>query len=135
MAKQLRVLLVDDEAMLRMAIRLTLEDHGHTVSEAPDAVTGYDVATSTDFDVAVLDVNMPGDGLRLLDRLREERILESRILMLTADLSRRRTREHLEETGTPLLGKPFRFETLVGAIEAIGEGQPPEIPEIDVEVR
>lgn len=103
--------------MLRLAIRLTLEDRGHQVVEAPDADEAFRLADGGAFDLAILDVNMPGDGLKLLARLLEAGLLPHRLLMLTADVSRAHTRETLERNHTPWLAKPFDFGELTRTIE------------------
>ncbi|MEZ4424785.1 MAG: response regulator [Gemmatimonadota bacterium] len=124
--RPLHVLLADDEAMLRLAIRLTLEDRGHRVTEAPDADRALVLARAGGFDLAILDVNMPGDGLRLLARLLDEAILPGRILMLTADVARWATREELERRGIPWLAKPFDFGELTRTLERMAdEGSAP----------
>lgn len=67
------VLIVEDNALVASAMRILLEDAGHTVTEAGSiaaAVDAVEFATRTP-DVALLDLTLPdGDGLRILDRLR-----------------------------------------------------------------
>lgn len=68
------VLVVEDNALVASAMRILLEDAGHTVSEASSisaAIGAVEAATSIP-DVALLDLTLPdGDGLSILSTLRE----------------------------------------------------------------
>jgi two-component system, cell cycle sensor histidine kinase and response regulator CckA len=67
----LRVLVVDDEAIVRRNLRRVLELRGHVVEEAPDGVTGLARVEAFHPDVIVLDMTMPDvDGAEVLRRLR-----------------------------------------------------------------
>ncbi len=62
-----RLLVVDDEANVRRAIRTFFEDQGHAVEEAASVSEARETARSGGFDLVLLDVRMPGeDGLTLL---------------------------------------------------------------------
>ena len=81
-----RVLVIDDEAPIRLLCRVNLEAEGMNVLEAADGPTGLETARAETPDVILLDVMMPGlDGWRvaeeLLDDERTERIP---IVFLTA---------------------------------------------------
>ena len=66
------VLLVEDEAMTRMAMRSTLEEDGWTVVEASDGEEGLRRAAETTPDIVIMDLNMPVlDGFGFLERVRE----------------------------------------------------------------
>lgn len=116
--RALRVLLADDEATLRMALRLYLERRGHRVTTAADADEAWTLATSQEFDVALVDARMPGDGVRLLERLEELPSLAGRTALMTGDLGRVRDTQGVS-TGRPALAKPFRMEEMVSLLEAL----------------
>jgi DNA-binding NarL/FixJ family response regulator len=80
-----RVLLVDDEPMVRTSLRRLLEGRGlEVVGEAGDGVEGVERAVECRPDVVVLDVRMPRlDGLGAARRIREA-VPEARIVLLTA---------------------------------------------------
>jgi CheY-like chemotaxis protein len=60
-AKGLRVFVVEDEVMIRIMVVDMLEELGHTVSaEAGRLDQAFQLAQSTDFDLAILDVNSTG---------------------------------------------------------------------------
>ncbi len=67
-----RILIVDDEAGIRQTLRGILEDEGHSVTAAADAVSGQALMASDEFDLVLLDVWLPDhDGLEILEELRE----------------------------------------------------------------
>ena len=69
---KLRVLVVDDEPLIRWSLAETLEQAGHTVSEAPDGASAVRAVEDDDtFDVVVLDYRLPdSNDLRLLKAIR-----------------------------------------------------------------
>jgi two-component system, OmpR family, response regulator len=67
-----KVLIVDDEANVRLNYRITLETEGYEVFEADSAASALQQLLEHSFAVAVLDMRMPGmDGLELLAKMRE----------------------------------------------------------------
>jgi two-component system, OmpR family, response regulator len=67
-----KVLIVDDEANVRLNYRITLETEGYEVFEADSAASALQQFLEHSFAVAVLDMRMPGmDGLELLAKMRE----------------------------------------------------------------
>jgi DNA-binding NarL/FixJ family response regulator len=80
----IRVLLVDDQSLLRMGFRLILEAEPdlEVVGEAADGVTGVSMATSLHPDVVLMDVRMPGmDGIQATAAITASR--SSKVLILT----------------------------------------------------
>jgi two-component system nitrogen regulation response regulator NtrX len=70
-----RVLVIDDEASIREAIRMTLEYEGYRVDEARSGQEGIDKASKLDYDAIMLDIKMPVlDGLEVLDNFKSLRI-------------------------------------------------------------
>lgn len=55
-----KVLLIDDEEIVRKVVRLVLEADGHEVSDAADGAAGLEVLRTLEPDVVVLDMMMPG---------------------------------------------------------------------------
>lgn len=81
----IRVLVADDEPLIRAGIRTVLESAGdiEVVAEADTGAAAVEQALSRSADVAVLDIRMPGDGLGALEALRR-RAAATRVLMLTS---------------------------------------------------
>ena len=78
------ILVVEDEPVMREAVRQGLEEENHTVALASDGLEGIHAAETCDFDAVVLDVMMPGmDGIELVRRLRSAG-RNTPVLMLTA---------------------------------------------------
>jgi DNA-binding response OmpR family regulator len=67
-----KILIVDDEKNVRLNYRMTLETEGYTVFEAVSGVAALEELVGRSFDLAILDMRMPGmDGLELLAKMRE----------------------------------------------------------------
>jgi DNA-binding NtrC family response regulator len=82
----LRVLVVEDENLIRWAVSETLTDAGHTVVEAPDGATALRAIGQApkSFDVVLLDLRLPdSDDLSLVKRVRQQ-APSSAIVMMTA---------------------------------------------------
>jgi DNA-binding response OmpR family regulator len=104
-----RVLVIDDEAPIRLLCRVNLEAEGMNVLEAADGPTGLETARAETPDVILLDVMMPGlDGWRvaeeLLDDDRTERIP---IVFLTARAELRDRARGIDLGGVEYVTKPF----------------------------
>ncbi|HKW03241.1 MAG TPA: response regulator, partial [Vicinamibacterales bacterium] len=80
----MRLLLVEDDPRMRALVRRGLAEHGHVVEVASTGPEAVELAAAADFDVAVLDVMLPGfDGVEVVQRLRA-RANRTPVLMLTA---------------------------------------------------
>ena len=121
----IRVLLVDDHAVVRTGFRLLLHAHADTtvVGEADSgesAVQRYDELTP---DVVVMDLAMPGmGGLEALRRIRAHHP-QARVLALSAHDDPQHARRALREGARGFLSKRSAPETLLEAITAVAAGQ------------
>ena len=117
----IRVVIAEDEAIIRMDLRETLEEEGYeVVGETGRGDEVVDLVRTLQPDLAVLDVKMPGaDGLSAAATITEEKLCA--VLMLTA-FSQREVVEQARDAGAlAFLVKPFQRSDLVPAIEvAIG---------------
>ena len=117
----IRVVIAEDEAIIRMDLRETLEEEGYeVVGETGRGDEVVDLVRTLQPDLAVLDVKMPGaDGLSAAATITEEKLCA--VLMLTA-FSQREVVEQARDAGAlSFLVKPFQRSDLVPAIEvAIG---------------
>jgi CheY-like chemotaxis protein len=67
-----RILVVDDESIVRSFLRRALERRGYHVTEAPEGVAALSLLAEQSFDVVLLDMNMPRlGGVEVLRKLRE----------------------------------------------------------------
>ena len=104
-----KVLVIDDEAPIRLLCRVNLEAEGMNVIEAPDGPSGVDKARDERPDVILLDVMMPGlDGWRVAEQLFEdERTVAIPIIFLTARAEFRDRARGLDIGGVDYVTKPF----------------------------
>ena len=114
-----RVLVVEDEAVLRLAIGDALEAAGHRVETAADGRSGLAMALGRDFDAVVLDLMLPGlDGM---DVCRSLRAAGKRVplLMLTARGSEQDRIHGLQCGADDYLPKPFSVREMLARVGAL----------------
>ena len=104
-----RVLVVDDEAPIRLLCRVNLEAEGMEVLEAADGPAGLETALRERPDVILLDVMMPGlDGWRVAEELVENPQTSAiPIIFLTARAELRDRARGLDLGGLDYVTKPF----------------------------
>jgi DNA-binding response OmpR family regulator len=104
-----RVLVIDDEAPIRLLCRVNLEAEGMAVLEAADGPSGLEKARSETPDVILLDVMMPGlDGWRVAEELLDDsRTRAIPIVFLTARAELRDRARGLDLGGLDYVTKPF----------------------------
>jgi len=113
------ILVVDDDAGLRRALRRVLVSEGFEVELAGDGDEALNRLRARSFDAVVLDVMMPGsDGIEVCERLRSEGG-ELPVLMLTARDAVRDRVAGLQAGADDYLVKPFANEELVARIRAL----------------
>ena len=117
----IRVVIAEDEAIIRLDLRETLEEEGYEViGEAGRGDVALELIRDLKPDLAILDVKMPGmDGLEVARMIGDEKICG--VLVLTA-FSQREIIEQARDAGAlAYLVKPFQKSDLIPAIEvAIG---------------
>ena len=104
-----RVLVIDDEAPIRLLCRVNLEAEKMEVLEASDGPTGLEKARNEEPDVILLDVMMPGlDGWQVAEELLDDRRTSSiPIVFLTARAEVRDRARGLDLGGIDYVTKPF----------------------------
>ena len=114
-----RVLVIDDEAPIRLLCRVNLEAAKIEVSEAVDGKSGLEVARAERPDVILLDVMMPGmDGWQVFEQLlQDESTAKIPIVFLTARAELRDQARGLELGGIDYVTKPFNPLNLAPLIE------------------
>jgi DNA-binding NarL/FixJ family response regulator len=119
----LRVLLVDDHALVRSAIRQALEAPDVTVvGEASSAEEALAMAPQLRPDVVLMDIDLP--GLSGIEAVRElaPRLPDSRIVMLTASTDRRDLLEAVRLGAAGYLTKDLSGDALLRAIRGLRQG-------------
>ena len=119
---RLRVLVVDDEEPLRMALEIWLKRGGHEVTTSASGVEALALASTQPFDALLLDIRMPDlSGEQIYTRLSRERPEAARrIIFLTGDIVSAELRRFLEDSGQPFFAKPFDFAELARALPSRG---------------
>ncbi len=104
-----KVLIVDDEAPIRLLCRVNLEAEGIEVVEAADGVVGLEQARAERPDVVLLDVMMPRlDGWGVAEELlRDPATSDIPIVFLTARAEMRHEEQALDLGGIEFVTKPF----------------------------
>jgi DNA-binding response OmpR family regulator len=115
----MRILVVDDEPEMTALLSRGLTDDGHEVVAAHDGVAALGSALEQQFDVAVVDVMLPGmTGFELSRRLKEHDATIAIILLTARDAVDDRVRG-LDSGADDYMIKPFAFAELAARIRAI----------------
>ena len=120
-ATVMRVLVIDDEAPIRLLCRVNLEAEKMEVLEAGDGPTGLEKARNEEPDVILLDVMMPGlDGWQVAEELLgDERTRSVPIVFLTARAEVRDRARGLDLGGIDYVTKPFNPTELAPLIREL----------------
>lgn len=109
-----RILVVDDEEMLREVVVELLQQKGCVVSEASSGNKAFEKLKAEDFDVLLTDVRMPdGDGLRLIQRLCDELPHRRPQILVCSGFSDVTTEMVRDLRIARILQKPFTMTELV----------------------
>lgn len=117
MTNPVRLVLAEDEAIIRLDLKETLEEEGYEiVGEAGDGAAAIELVRQSRPDVAILDIKMPGtDGLEAAKVILGERL--AAVVVLTA-FSQRDLIEQARDAGVlAYVVKPFHRNELIPAIE------------------
>ena len=118
-----KVLVVDDEAPIRLLCRVNLEADGMEVIEAADGQTGLEMARSEQPDVILLDVMMPTmDGWQVAEQLVDDaQAGQIPLVFLTARAELRDRARGLELGGVDYITKPFDPVELASVVQGLLE--------------
>src|SRR5258708_6196676 len=117
--RQLRILVVEDEAKVAQALREGLERAKYEVVIAPTGEEGFFLVNAEEFDVVILDLMLPGrDGLQVLSTVRK-RGLQTPVLILTARDAIEDRVKGLDQGADDYLIKPFAFAELLARVRAL----------------
>ena len=120
-----RVLVVDDDAEIRLVVRRVVERLGHKVTEAGDGLEAVKALDGGGFDLVVSDLRMPkADGFAVL-RKAQEPPTRTPVIILTASVLVSECVEAMRSGALNFLVKPFNGDELKTVIEAaLAQGQP-----------
>jgi two-component system KDP operon response regulator KdpE len=120
-----RLLVVDDEAQLLLAVRINLSARGYDVTVAPDGTAGLAAAARRPPDLVVLDLGLPDmDGVRVIDGLRGWTTVP--ILVLSGRTESWDKVEALDAGADDFVTKPFDMDELAARVRSLLRRSEPE---------
>lgn len=122
----MRILVVEDEPKLAVAVKQGLEANEHAVSIAPTGEEGFYLAQTQAFDLLIFDIMLPGrDGIEIVGNLRRLGHRTPILLLTSKDAVEDRV-QGLDAGADDYLGKPFSFSELQARVRALGRRNAPE---------
>ncbi len=113
-----KLLVIEDEKVLRETLAYNLSSQGFTVDTAEDGIKAMEAFSSSEFDLLILDVMLPGiDGFEICRRVRQQSNVP--ILMLTARDEEIDRVVGLEVGADDYMGKPFSMRELIARVRAM----------------
>ena len=115
-----RVLVTDDDRMIRLLVRMLLEKEGFKVLEAENGAVGMEMARREKPDLMLVDLQMPDiDGFQVIQMMRADKNLASiPLLVLTSESGSEVESKVLEMGADDYLVKPFEPEVMISRIRA-----------------
>ena len=111
------ILIVEDEHLIARLIEMTLTRAGYRCTLAEDGRTAADLIETTNFDMALLDIMLPGlDGYALLECLRPQGVP---VIFITAKSAVKDRVQGLRLGADDYITKPFAAEELVARMETV----------------
>jgi CheY-like chemotaxis protein len=116
-----KILVIDDEPLVRQLISRVLSEEGHEVEAVDNAEDALKRIKSKRYSRILLDIKMPGmGGINLYKQFQEiAPSLKKRVVFVTGDVMGKRTTDFLAKTKAPYITKPFDAEQLKTEINRI----------------
>ncbi len=131
----MKILLVEDERMTRVALTGTLRKEGHEVVPAPDGQVALEALNSDTFDLVLTDLNLPGaDGLEILQRAVQGQPAP-RVIIMTAFASTETAVQALRMGAHDYVVKPFQTDEILARIRNLHRLQAVEQENRDLKAR
>ncbi len=112
-----KVLIVDDEKLVRWSLRQKCEEWGYLVSEAETGADGLRLARNESPDLVLLDVRLTDmNGLQVLQRLKQAGDARA-VIMITADPQLEDVKQALKQGAYDFIGKPIDYDELRVAVK------------------
>jgi len=124
--KNPRILVIDDDRVIRQTIAVTLEDEGYTVDTAENGREAIEKANANFYNLAIVDWRLPDfEGTKLLQKLKETKPKMAKI-MLTGYPSMNNAIEAVNERADAFLTKPVAIDKLLAKMKELLELQEEE---------
>ena len=119
MGKQMKILLIEDDEKLALFVAKGLREAGFQADHATDGESGLSMATTGDYDLAIVDLMLPRlDGFSVIDSLRHRKITMP-VIILSARRSVDDRVKGLQLGSDDYLTKPFAFSELLARVQAL----------------
>lgn len=114
-----RLLIIEDEPLIRSSLAEFLEQEGYQVQTAASGPVGLQLAEATAFDLVITDIQMPGmDGVEVLERI-QHRNPETFVILVTAYGTVETAVEAFKRGAQDYLLKPLRFDEVVAKVKQL----------------
>ena len=119
------ILVVDDEAPVRLLIEKILQSAGYRVTSVPDGMAALKAAREDTPDLAISDLSMPGiDGFTLCSTFRRNKMFQAPILVLSGRSSEKDRQDALRAGADAFIPKPVERGNLLATVaEWLAEGE------------
>ena len=118
-----RILVADDEESMRWVLSKALKRKGFSVDLAIDGRQALSMIQDNCYDLAILDIKMPGiNGLDLLDRVREMKS-DLLVVIMTAEASMKNAVEAMKRGAYDYITKPFDLDVIDAIVEKVGKAR------------
>ncbi len=118
-----RIIVADDEESMRWVLSKALKRKGFTVDLARDGKEALSLINANPYDLAILDIKMPGfSGLELLDKVREMKS-DLLVVIMTAEASMKNAIEAMKRGAYDYITKPFDLDVIDAIIEKIDKAR------------
>ena len=115
----LKILVVDDEKIVRLTLSAIFDHMGHSAECANDGLAGKQSLQNNQYDAAFVDIRMPGlDGMNLLKWSRQKQ-LDLPIVIMSGHGAEDSRDEAMQSGAFAFLSKPFSMAEIRGLIEKI----------------
>lgn len=116
----MKILIIEDEHKIAQILKKTLEQQKYTVDVSYDGEDGYALATSNQYDLAIIDRTIPGkyDGLDIVKAMRKAKIHTPVLILISKGTIADRT-TGLDSGADDCLAKPFGLEDLLARVRAL----------------
>jgi PAS domain S-box-containing protein len=119
-----RIMVVDDEDVIRDFMKRVLTDEGYEVDALDNAADALNKVEDQRYDLILLDIKMPGtSGMELYRQIQEKsKLLAPRVAFITGDTLSEDTKRFLSRTEVPHISKPFDAEQLRREVRVVLNG-------------
>jgi DNA-binding response OmpR family regulator len=116
-----RILVVDDEFMVRQFVSETLAQEGHEVEVVDSAEVALEQVNNKEYQAIMLDIKMPGmSGIELYRHFQKiAPLLADRVVFITGDVMGSSTMTFLSKTKAPYIIKPFDAKQLTAEVNRV----------------